>query len=561
MKYLFAVWSLLFVSFTMQSMSQPRTVTRELPEPPRPSWMESDKELQALVSLDVSFMPLHDVLVGISRQYKVNIQAERELGDYRVSLHAKNQPVNRIMGRLQDLFGHGTLPNRSYEWSRIDEGAKQPVYYLRRNRRAIEEEEALLDVPRQTCLRWLKELQSYLRLSKEEQAKFQAECPCLQASIRNGEGLLDGDIRPLGEAFAALTDGQVETLMQQGSIDLPNLAFSPEAQGALQKIPDPPAGTPTRSSSSGQASSGAVLRLEREGESDTSGVYFLSVNPHNNTYCTRSFIFDTQRQLTGLLDTEEMQLPPKEKQGPVMDLLAHRQSQTSGNSSSLSLETALRLLAEEAGIDIYAEVFPRWPIQVDQTKGTPEQLLTLICAKAGYRWRKVGRDFLVYSRSWAQDRQANVPQPLLDRWQASYAKNGRHVFLDLLEMARLKDEQIRNLIHWIDIQAPLSSRNLGCLRLVGKLAPNEVRFAYDSLGVNLVSLDLPALNIAQKEFRQRVSLPIRVFIRRDPDQQLPDPKGKPSVRKSLTITLQDQSGLIKKYLIIEPSQRPRYLQE
>ncbi len=557
MKRLFVVWSFLFVSLTLSGISQSRIVVREFPEPPRLSWMASDAGLQTLVSLDASRKPLRDVLASLSRRYEVPIRAEQALEDYRICLHAKNQPLRTLMGRLQDLFGHGTQSPRSCEWIRTTEESKQPVYYLRRTRHGIDEEEALLDVPRQTCLRWLKELKNYTRLPKEEQAKFQAECPCLQANIRTGG--LDGLARPLYEAFAALADGQIEALMQQGSVDLPDLAFTSEAQGVLEKLPDPPAGVPKKFPSPGQSTSGAMLRLEREGDSDTTGVYLLSVNPHNNTYCTRSFIFDTQRQYTGLLDTEEMQLSPIEKQGPAMDILAHWQSQASTNTSSMPLETALRLIAHESGLTIYAEVFPRWPVPIEQTKGTQEKLLTLLCARAGYRWRKVGKDVLVYSRSWAQDRQANVPQPLLDRWLANFVKNGRHILPDLLEMARLRDAQVRNLDHWMDVQSPLSTRNLGCVRLLGALAPAEVRFAFDPQGQLVGTLDASAFAILQKEFKHMVILPIRVFIQRDPDLPLSGPGGKPGVRKSITVTLQDQTGATKKYFIIEPFDRPQRL--
>ncbi|MCW3096384.1 MAG: hypothetical protein JWL77_2002, partial [Chthonomonadaceae bacterium] len=556
MKCLFTFWSLVLVSFTLSGVAQSRTVTRDLSEPPRPSWMVSDAGLQTVVSLDVSGKPLRNVLANLSRQYEINIQPEQALADYRVCLHARNQPLNKIMGRLQDLFGHGTQAPRSCEWARVVEGAKQPVYYLRRTRHGIDEEEALLDTPRQTCLRWMKEFQRYLRLPKEEQAKFQAECPCLRATIRNGD--LDGDVRPLGEAFAALADGQIEALMENGSVDLPGLVFSPEAQGVLKEFPEPPPGIPKTFSSPDRSTPGAGLRLEGDTDCDKTGAYFLRVGPHNGTYCTRSFIFDTQRQYTGLLDTEEMLLPPIEKQGPVIDLLAHRQSQDSTNPVSMSLEKALGLLAQESGLNLYTEVFPRWPIPVDQTKGTPEQLLTLLCGRAGYRWRKVGNDVLVYSRSWASDRQANIPQPLLDRWLANFVKNGRHVLPDLLEMARLRDAQVKNLSHWMDVGSPLSLFNLGCLRLLGALAPAEVQFAYDPQGQTIGTLDASSLAFVQKEFKQQASLPIRVFIRRDPDlpTPIPGPDGKPGVRKSVTVTLQDQSGMTKSYFIIEQFLRP-----
>jgi hypothetical protein len=456
------------------------------------------------------------------------------------------------MGRLQDLFGHGTLPPRSCEWAKVMEGAGQPDYYLRRTRHGIDEEEALLDEPNKTCLRWMKDLQSYLRLPKEEQATFQTDCPCLQGSIRNGD--LDGDGLPLREAFSVLTDDQIEALMQQGSVSLPNLVFSSEAQGKLEDSPLP-AGTPKRND---RSTPGVVLRLEGDINSDTTGVFFLRVNPQNGMYWPFAYIFDTQRQYTGLLDTEEMQLPPTEKQGPIIDLLAHRQNKASNKPVNMSLQTALGLLAHESGLSVYAEVFPRWPIPVEQTKGTPEQLLTLLCGKASYRWRKVGKDILVYSRSWASDRQANIPQPLLDRWLANYAKNGRHIFADLLEMARLRDAQIKNLYHWMNVNFQMSPSNRGCLRLLGALAPAELRFAFDPQGQTVGTLDDASLAFVQKEFKQQASLPIRVFIRRDPDVPVPGfgPDNEGGIRKSVTVTLQDQSGMTKSYFIIEQFLRP-----
>lgn len=538
------LWFLLFVCYVTPGAAQRQAFSHELSEPTRPAWIAHEAVLNVPVSLNVTAKPLRNVLAALAQHSGIRLETERALGEYRVSIHIKDQSLKQVMLRLLDLYGHGELPNRWYEWSKITEAGKSPLYYLQRDHHAREQEQALLDIPRQTCLRWLRELRTYIRLPREAQDKFEAECPCLQASIKEHQYAFDGESRPLGEAFSALTDSQIDDLVRDGQIELPGFTFSPEAEAVLQSYGNIPPGPPSKP---------IVVQLENAAEEDASGTFFLHVLPGNKSYCSRSFVFDTLRQLTGHLDDQEMQLPPPKRQGPVIDLMAHVKSISANGVPKMPLEKALGLLARESDSSIYAELFPKWPIPIEQTPGTPEQLLNVLCARAGYVWRKIGNDYLIYSRSWAQDRNANIPQSLLDRWLANYARNKRCVLTDLLEMAVLRDEQVKNLHHWLNVQSALSRRNIGCLRLMAKVPLSELPLAYDPQGVTLNGLDSAALEIVRKEFPHGAILPLQAFIQRDPDRgPIRDAQGNVYVHTGVTITLRDQSGITKQYGIIEP---------
>lgn len=533
---------------------------RDLPESAPLAWMQLDARLQASVVMDISSKPLRIVLEDLSRRTHVTLTAERELGEYRISIHAGAQSLAHSMGKLLDLFGHGKLPNTGYEWQRRGDSKTPSAYYLARNRRAIEEEIALLDMPRQTANRWLKELRDYTRASKEEQSKFSADWPMIQISIRNGHSMLIGDRSPVSEAVKALTDAQLETLQQQGSVDLADLRFSDQARQTL--IPSTQnfgvAAFPRRTDFDVP---GAVLRLQQDEATDTSGNFSLGVYPHMPASCSISFNLDTQHQLYPFFDTQEMQIPVREKPGKTVDILLHAPKQTTGTPLSMPFESVVALLAKEAQINVYGEMFPRRPVQLDHTTGTPEEILTYACAYAGYCWRRVGGDYLLYSKSWAQDRQANVPQPLLERWLANFARTERYALKDLLEMATLRDEQIKNLIHWMDVQQPLSPRNRNCLRLVQTLSPHDYNFAYGPQGVTLGTLDDAHKAMARKELGNGMIEPLQAFMKREPDLFIGMLGGKPLTRTSLTITLQDGFGNSKSYWIVEPTRSQMPVQQ
>jgi hypothetical protein len=224
-------------------------------------------------------------------------------------------------------------------------------------------------------------------------------------------------------------------------------------------------------------------------------------------------------------------------------------------SNTLPFERILALIAQEAQITLYAELFPRFPIllsDLPSLEGTPEELLTHVCARAGYRWRKVGEDYLVYSKSWAQDRYANVPQSLIERLISSQAQHKRLVLADLMEIAALKKEQVATLSLAFPGAALMPPSIQGCLRLLKSLPASEVSRAYRSPDFNITFSNGVAADLARAELGSK-SIPLfRIAIQRNPVRSFAIGGGRTVEIHSFSVLLRDNSGLSRRYEVVEP---------
>ncbi|HZO89308.1 MAG TPA: hypothetical protein VFB38_13325 [Chthonomonadaceae bacterium] len=375
---------------------QSRITKRELPEPAHPAWMETDPSLQRKVTIDFKGRPLRVVLASIRQRVGVNILAARNLEEFRVSLHVTAQPLGRVMGRLQDLFGHGTLPTKSCYWVRIEDTDHSIRYILRRTLYGAREEEALLNYPITTVTRWLHELRDYGQLPPEKRKDFKSDCPVIQYYASQGRGMTDGN-DPVGEAIASLTDAQIEELITNGQVELPQ--FAPSI-GAINKMRT----TALESGISPKAGenappSGAMLRFDStEGWIEGAFTIMLSFRSGFPTYYPSGYGLDTLSVMPTQEDMQALEEAQQKENGPEVDLLAHEQV-VPDKEPVMSLAAALELLAREAKLRIYAEVFLKSRQTLPVTRGKPEYLLSQICRVFQCDWRKIGGDYLVWSKS------------------------------------------------------------------------------------------------------------------------------------------------------------------
>jgi hypothetical protein len=529
---------------------------RELPEPARPEWLRTDTLLQQKVEANFTFAPLRRILASLSQQTGVSLHAEAGLGEYRLSLYAKETPLANLIGRVLDLFGHGVLPNDGYVWERRQTNEGNFSYRLIRLRKALIEEASLLDLPRKNALRWLRQLHEFASLSPEQQKEFKTDCPAILACQRAGQELYHGPNAPLREVVAALSTSQLETLADKGSVTLPAFAFSAEAKKYLEEMPPPDDERLKKQHLNNANAPGITLSFQPEIDSDLSGVFLLHLSPHGNLHWPYAFPFDTLRQAAWATDTDELQLPPPEKQKPLIRL---PRKASDAVSTILSFEQIIALIAREAQLTLYAELFPRRPITLPALQGTPEELLTQVCAIAGYRWRKIGDDYLIYSKAWAQDRSANVPQSLIDPLLSGQKKSNRVTLMGLMEIASLKKEQIAALPYFFDrVQGPLFHPRLSpCLRLLKALPPYEVQRAYQSPDFRITFSNGAAEEIARRELGSRAVPPFHVTIQRAPARRFVDEKGQPVEIHGVEVLLRDRLGLSRRYGILEPFLVPR----
>lgn len=501
-----------------------------LAEPPRPDWMQTDKALQVSVQVQAKGRPLGIVLEAVSRQTGVDIHASRRLREQRVSLAVGPVPLFKLMSRLQDLMGHGALPSNGYEWERTVAEDKSLHYALIQNRQGVQEEAAMLDRPLRTAERWLREMRDYGRLSSKKRKTFKTDWPILQDYIKDNLNLSAGAMGPVREIYGTLSDAQIAALVRQGNVTV-SAALSSEALTTLG----------VSSPSSAPAAATLYFRGSPFGEGDfTIEAAFSPVPPKAFNYGDG---LDTLNQLPFQTDIEALEQSRKSEKGTSVNLLRPEKI-GGGNSVRMSLPLALDLLAREAKITIFAEVFLRRPQELPATTGKPEYLLSQICRVYDCDWRKVGGDYLVYSRRWAQDRAADIPQAQIDKWAASRQKQGRFAFTDLLEMARLSDRQMKTLGSVFDFQ--ILPRNRDALRFAASLAPGQLRMvttadnalivpdkqlspAYQPQGAELDGLSETQIAALPTLFgREQVTAPVRLKLTQETlgtTMTLSDPQG------------------------------------
>jgi hypothetical protein len=456
--------------------AQPVSLFGQMPEPARPDWFQKDAALQTPVTLKADGQPLRVALASLARQSHVKVRASRELEEYRVTLHVQQQPLQKVMGRLLDLFGHGNLPTRGYYWDRVGTGRNPSEYVLRYTVYGRREEEALLRLPMETVVRWLKDIRDYAGLPEERRKSFQTDLPLLQGLAAAGASLSESDVGPIAEAVASLSDSQIESLLQTRRTALPRLQLSSSAQEVLNKLAMP--------KQEGRLHSNFSLSMER-GMKDGEYYFQISGLSPEPFYYPLSIGLDPLNMWVGEDERKAIEEAHALEKGPLINLLAGEDA-PAGKTPVTSLNTALSLWARESKRTIYAEIFlkPRRAIRV--TSGKPEYLLSKICLEFDCNWRKIGSDYLVWSKSWAQDRYADIPQPLLDRWSARYEKQDKFLLEDLLEMGALSDAKIETLQRVLEATTgPLTAPNLQALRVLIAMHPAARQRAWGKEGAEI----------------------------------------------------------------------------
>ena len=508
----------------------------EVPEPPRSAWMQTDAGLQAPITLEAKGRPLAVVLSALSKNSGIDIDATRDIREYRVAIYANEQPLWKIMARLQDLFGHGKLPNKGYEWTRIAEGKKPPRYLLQRNALGRAEEAAQLDYPRTTAMRWLKHTRDYVRRDPKDRQKFVSDCPplnyCAARSLpfANDTNLLS--IQVLG----SLSDAQLEAIIQKGEVDVPQYMLTDTSIDWLRQQ-FPPGRGALPGTDTTILPSGASLTIKEGGAQDSlQGIFHVSLvfKTGYPGFCPYDYAIDTLETL--VIPEEQDSIKPDQGPGVKIDLIAH-ETVPIGKSPTMSLPVALSLLSREAKITIYAETFLKSRHMLRNTQGKPEYLLSRICGEFGYRWYKVGGDYVVYDKMWAQDRESDISQPLLNRWTLALQKK-KGVFdpSDFTDIAHnLSDKQIKKMTFLFQRGGLQAGANLASLRLMSTLSTSDLEASFATGGILLTQLDEVQTRLVQQILKKNeFALPIRIGSERNLIPGLP--------AEAFDITVRDKSG-------------------
>lgn len=417
--WLQAVTALSAISWMLPAMAAPPAPAAVVPSTPASQQshvVASDPALQNNVTIDVVGRTIEDVLAQLSQTASVKLNATRTIADQRITLHITDKPLHEVMERLTGLLSHAPTSPRGYHWEKLNRPTgERPAYRLWRDAQSRIEERAALDQPWQDALQHLKDSRNLARLPGEERSSYKSSFP--PASYAKV------DLNPLCQALKNLSDAQLEALMRGTDIYIPTaplkeaLAAQYKALWERFKPDDPMPAFALRS----DTMTLRVVRHDDGGERpNQSHIFGLAMGQGKVTGLINGYT-----HLNGYEETwGEGLLPEKDDpKAPVFDLAPLLAAKEVTPEQRGDIGFTLAALAKTAKISLYQEHFfktnhfGRRSEGIQKLKGTLPQLINAICREWGYQVEKVGEDYFFWSRTWAQDRAADVPERALDRWR------------------------------------------------------------------------------------------------------------------------------------------------
>ena len=472
-------------------------------------------ELQQKITLDATDRPVGEVVSSLSLQ--VDLSAERNVADQRVTLHLMNQPVYVLMDRLTRLLSHHPDTSEGYQWGHLDRAAgTRPAYQLWRDGHSVDEEQGALDYPRREIAVLLRDVRNMANLSPEDLAKYTGDLPF---KIGGPEDSV------IVRAFQGLSDSQIDALVAGQPLPLDPNVFAPEIAALHQKEVD----QAQANWQSAQAYLAANPNVSLPGVSLSDPPPdvpltppMLSVTLNNDdaemmlsdpAYTTPGWYTISLEGVSGpvvMLDTYDtnesrdpyrVPLPDVPHSGLVVDLTPLLTAKSVSPAQRRDVGFTLQALAHTAHINIYQEDFLHGSAQIEASeipdavglttlKGPLPVLIAAICAHWNYQWQKVGNDYLFWSRTWAQDRADDVPERLLAPWRQRLQKQRSLAFNDRADMAAaLTWRQVGlTLATALPEAGPWDFSLYRTLHFVGLLSPLQASAASSESGLPLASL-------------------------------------------------------------------------
>ncbi len=524
-------------------------VPSEAPAPGR--LLRNIPQLQQKISVDATDRPVSEVLDHLSPSLQVDLSAERNVADQRITLHVANQPLYLFMGRLTRLLSHHPDTAAGYQWGSLDRIAgARPAYQLWRDGHSMSEEQNALDYPRREIAVLLRDYRNTAGMSPQELTKYKGDLPYIGANPKDD---------PTARAFQGLSDAQIDALVAGQPLLLDPAAYSVEI-AALEKAQPgvplaPPQLTVTPANDDWNYDYGAAAPGQYE-------VFLEGVDNGGMVLDT----YDTNASRDPVRMALVKSAAPEKSQGPIVDLAPLLTAKTVTRDQRRDVGFTLQALAQTAHLTLYQEDFLHGSSQIEPTedpsgiglttlKGPLPALLDAICAHWDYRWQKVGSDYLFWSRTWAQDRAEDVPERLLSVWRQRSRQPGGLTVDDRAEIAAaLTWRQVsRTLITALPESGPWQLREYRDLRLLGQLSPVQEAAARSSDGLAFASLALWQQQSLRQSFKKELASV--------PDDQLnaatltiqigPDPRYVPPV---MQISLSSpRSILMSQFCFLMPS--------
>jgi hypothetical protein len=396
--------------------------------------LKNDKTLDVVVDVDCAGQPLQDALADISQKYQVHLVAAKGVGQQRVNLSIRQQKLYTVMYRLAGLLSHSPITPVGYHWKReeLPPAPTTPVFRLYRDARSLSNERKALDAPRQTVGLMLREMRDAAQVPPEDRGK--------NGKYANSGLLFSPDYQLQRDVLTGLSDSEIDGLMRGGTVSLNPEQFKdristlrrlieerneglaaefraqnrPVPPGLLSPQIEPPTLHLQPSDSDGENPIWSEMYgMEIDGMSTSPGGTLpggtLIVGPYN----TPDLINRRNRKLAD---------------DPDIDLT----TQLSDEKQAGDLRYILQAIAGAAHLNLYHEFFFKhsfysgnvWGYKLPFLKAHLSEFLQQISSAWNCDYEIIGDTLSVWNNTWALDRQADIPEPLIQQWRAKIAATG-----------------------------------------------------------------------------------------------------------------------------------------
>lgn len=446
MKLIFALllYSLLTPATFAAVPASKTTLSDRVPVPVK--LLRDDPLLQTLVTLDVMEQPLGDVLTRLNPVLKLDLTAEQDVADQRITLHVTGQPVHVLMGQLLALLSHDPAHPHGYRWGSLDRapGARRD-YQLWRDAASVAEEEAARNYPRRQLAVMLRQMRDDARLPLPDPKEPQPTV---------------WDI-PYLKAFRGLTDDQVDGLVNGATVPLDPALFPDEIAEGNRRMKEGiarqreytlsvgnPKLIPTTIALPAPEPMIQVTPVDQDMDEslpDQAGKFYLDLL--GVVFSSR--VLDTYNTPN---DPDPILLSLPADTGPRVDISPFLSAKTTTPEQRGDLGFTLQALARTAHLNIYGESFLRTSTLhgggphpgLETLQGSVPRLVAQICALWDYHAQPVPGGYLFWSRTWAQDRARDIPERQIASWRRRLLKNGFFSVYDRAEFdAALTWPQVR----------------------------------------------------------------------------------------------------------------------
>jgi hypothetical protein len=473
-----------------------------------------DSRLDQKLCLTAWSEPLEDLLARLSQETGVLLRFEgRDVGDQRVNLVLKDQPLRRALALLADVL------DLYWRRERKDGGYR---YVLFQDLRSRKREQELLSRAHERFRQGVRRLVDSLKLTPQEIGKLR------ERAFGWARRLTDPDRRKAIEILGRFAPRYWERLVQSGHIKLPYASLSSRDQELIREYLEVVNNTPGEHHAGdvtqpggqvvikiwdgvppGPDSTVDVILEPAVGRSGGNGLG-LGYTPEERTLLHDEF--------SPLRFEKDPRVSPDER-GPRVTITWKEMREVRWEEVLKGVVRGADLqLISDSYLYYWTETHSDLPDRSSLQDRPLADVLDRIAAPFSSVWRRDGDVYLFRHRYWFLEKRHNIPERDIRRWYGHLEAHGRLLLEDLTDLALLTDRQLFMLSRvGIINNSPRSAarRHRELLRFYAALNPLQ-RTRLETTGLRLADLTAPQVELLRAwKLAASVDAKSRLSLRRE----------------------------------------------